>query len=887
MLQLVGLMNRSSDFQTGGLVLLASTVMCGGLAVAIAVPMLSGSNVSQGDLKAQPTAVTLDQVQSDQAYAEFYPTVQTANSVSPSNVGNSSRKMLADRYGELTPGAMSAVNTANHVNGNAGFAPHSSAVSAVPRRLSTSHAPTSAVRPRKVPDRKGGSRLYTDSTSESVRTDAYATLPLQDRHDYSPGVTSSYRPRTVAPHPGGTVYAPVTVHPVTVNVDGGVFASQMATMTKRFEELLEARDAVPQKAEPVEPVSTNRRVQGTERRSVRSAVSRAHTEQLDQLNRRLRDIAESFERFQNQTQRTVVEISNEGRRTEIAFEEIRSVQRQLESQIERARPAGASAPGMVHLPMTHVPAAPANAVPEFPPFETPAIPAVSGTAAAPTTGAGELSPPSNSAFSQFEIPATEFQGDPFSAGEAGSGEQVHRSPGTVPGQGLPAAKALLKVSETSDTNAESERFEPEQRLPDPVEPVGVSIAEPEIQQPNEGFDASQEEQIPPQANNAPTLSVRDANESDLLLAYKARRLMQEAEEALEAGDTVIACTRAMQARSLAMSGGLKASRLDPLVAENQPVDGLLPLPPVDAVSVVDSVSDNFQNVDSKPQQTPRLVVQARAAIAARDFRLALDLADQAEALGATYEAHEDSPTRLREDIAWLTGVRVPASVVVHKSSRGEASKHADQSIPAAGESVITPLVKHADSEERNSVKPVAFEHAYRFELTDVEPAPGTKGVPSLNGIPCKQCGKIHGPATSHQRHAPSKSTSAAVTGPEDRRGRNAARRSRDPQSDDRSQADAVWDALAFSWLDNGEPSSESSARREPAQQSEKKKLFAPHGARRSNRRVQSESNDTAKAHVIWNAPVLQPSSGASAPDEPSQLHRLTSAIRRIGKSATE
>jgi hypothetical protein len=683
------------------------------------------------------------------------------------------------------------------------------------------------------------------------------------------------------------VYAPITVHPVTVNVDGGVFANQMATMTKRFEELLEANDAVRQKTDVAEPASKSRKVPASERRTVRPAVSRAHTEQLDQLNRRLRDIAESFERFQDQTQRTVNEISNEGRRTEIAFEEIRSVQRQLESQIERARLAGASPPGVVHMPTTNVPAPPASPPAEFPTFESPATPVVNETAAAPAAAPQQVSPPSIAAFSHFEIPAAEVQGDPFSVSEAESGQSGHQLPGTVSGKVLPAAESLLKVSETSATNVDSEPFAPEQQLANSVEAVGVSAAEPVIPQRKEASDVSQEEQIPPQTNTLPMPSVRDVDQSDLLLAYKARRLMQEAEKALEAGDTVIACTRAMQARSLAMSGGLTASRWDQLAAENQPVDGLMPLPPIDAVSVVDFVSEKFQDIDSDHQPTPQLVVQARAAIAARDFRLAMDLANQAEALGAKYELHADSPTRLREDIEWLTGVRVPASVVVQETRHGKSSQHAEKPNHPAQKSVITPLVEQSDSDARDLVKPVVFEHAYRFELTDVQPASGTSGVPTLTGTPCKQCGKVHGPAPDDQTHAPSKSRSVELTAYEKRSGRNAARRSNSPQSDDRSSADAVWDSLAFPWLGNAESSSESSARPEPVQQTEKKKLFAPHGARRSNRRIQEASNGTTESHTIWDTPVLQPASGANLQDEPSQLHRLTSAIRRIGKSATE
>ena len=858
-----------------------------------------------------------------------------------------------------------------------------------------------------------------------------------------------YRPRSVAPYapsPGAAVYAPITVHPVTVNVDGGVFANQMETMTKRFEELLQVRDAVGQKIDVAEPVSKKRKVPRTERRSVRPVVSSAHTEQLDQLNRRLRDIAESFERFQNQTQRTVNDISNEGRRTEMAFEEIRSLQRQLESQIERARLTQASPPGVVYLPMTQlpatpvnpalefpksespvtpaskhrevprrerrsvrpvvssahteqldqlnrrlrdiaesferfqnqtqrtvndisnegrrtemafeeirslqrqveslierarltqasppgvvymsmtqVPAAPANPAPELPTFESPVTVAVTETAAAPFIAPEEVLPPSISVYSKFKVPAAESQGDPFVVGKVESGPSGQQFQGAVPGQVRPSANSSATVGETSATVGETpatvgetpatvsetpatagetpaKHVEPEpfgsgHRLLNPVEAAGVSAVEPVISQRKEAFDVSKEQQMRSQANNVATPSMRDAEQSDLYLAYKARRLMQEAEKAIEAGDTgdtaieagdtAIAGTRAMQARGLATSAGLTTSRSEHLAGENQLVDGLMPFSVIDALSVVDSVSATSLDVDSEDQQTPQLDVQGRAAIAAGDFRLVMDLANEAETLDDTYEAHEDSPRRLKENIASLKEVRVPASVVVEKISPGESSQPVETPYEPAEQSAITLLIEHLDSEKRNVVKPVAFEHAYSFDLTDVEPASGISRVQSPTGTPCKQCGKVHGPLPDDQDAAASKGRSAESTADEKRFGRNAARRSSRPPSDDRSPANAVWDSLAFPWLGNVEPDSESAERSGAHEPTGKKKLFAPHGARRSNRRIQAESNDTTEPHAIWDTPVLQPASAANVQDDPSQLHRLTSSIRRIGQSATE
>ncbi len=859
-------MNRSSDFQTGRLVLLASTVMCGGLAVAILVPFSGQTELPSGKPTSQPTTSTAAPLQPNRAYSEFYPAGQTLTSAPQTNVAQPSGKELFAGQGTVAPGPqpgrLTGRQNRNQVSGSARPVAQSPALAPIPNRLPASRAQTTVVRHapglhRASTDGRGTLALTAaKSTSDAPDALTDSEFAAQNRRQYSCGATAfddPYSRLSGEAGPPGSVYAPITVHPVTVNVDGGIMADQMATMTARFEKLLESRDLARQQMEVAEAVAKKRRAARAERPNVQPADNSAQMQQLAQLNQNLQDIAKSFERFQTETQRTVNEISNEGRRAELAYAEIRSVQRQLESQLERVRLKETQQAAVIQTPVTRVATGPSASVPDVPTSEAPRAVSVDvpagrplatpSPAAASLTTRPEQTPTTQTVapLARFNIPPTSVPAVPFSVAEDELIKGTDELPTPIRRSAAPIVEVIIKKAVTAPTKVSPQCSAPG---PVPVSPEmtgGVHLPRASVREQPTSERLSKNPEIPPQTKTDET-SGRLDDQSSLLLAYKARRLLQEAQEAMEAGETAIACSRAMQARSLASSAAAQNMHQEYVRARTNQRDGTATVPAAAATLATTSKPSGSPRTETKHQQAVRLVVQARAAIAAGELQRATDLASQAKALGASYGLFDDCPFLVREDITWLTEARVASSVDVQKNSVRTSSASGDElrdqdpveAVRTAKRPVtseLVPLVDYTDPAERDMVKTVAFEHVYRFELADVQPAAESSREPSLSGVPCKQCGKIHatGTATQHKFVADSK----------------------------------------------------------PPRQTQKKNLFVPKGARRSNRRTVEDSDDSSEADAIWDAPAFSWATKNKTQNEPSTLHRLSSAIRRLGRPATE
>ncbi len=130
---------------------------------------------------------------------------------------------------------------------------------------------------------------------------------------------------------------------------------------------------------------------------------------------------------------------------------------------------------------------------------------------------------------------------------------------------------------------------------------------------------------------------------------RAEKLMKEAIAALEAGDVQLARVRAMQARQLNVAWGLW---------EKKPEDILAAIDQTQGTTTFLAGDHNIQATPatgSARQQADQLLKQARAAMDADNLVLAAKLADQAEALGMTYGAFDDTPALVRRDIERFMG----------------------------------------------------------------------------------------------------------------------------------------------------------------------------------------------------------------------------------------
>ncbi|MCP4508227.1 MAG: hypothetical protein GY826_17790, partial [Fuerstiella sp.] len=157
---------------------------------------------------------------------------------------------------------------------------------------------------------------------------------------------------------------------------------------------------------------------------------------------------------------------------------------------------------------------------------------------------------------------------------------------------------------------------------------------------------------------------------ELINKHHAQKLMSEARKALAAGNTAVARTRAMQARTLKVSWGLWDERPDHLLSQIDRAEGTTTFF-ADAVPAADGAADGApQPAEESYQQASALIVQARTAIAAGSLQEANELVNQAEALNASYGLFEDSPQLVRKDIAKLTQPGVAPTSVFQENDAG-------------------------------------------------------------------------------------------------------------------------------------------------------------------------------------------------------------------------
>ncbi|MCP4506697.1 MAG: hypothetical protein GY826_09925, partial [Fuerstiella sp.] len=156
----------------------------------------------------------------------------------------------------------------------------------------------------------------------------------------------------------------------------------------------------------------------------------------------------------------------------------------------------------------------------------------------------------------------------------------------------------------------------------------------------------------------------------LINKHQAQKLMQEAHKALAAGDTAVARTRAMQARTLNVAWGLWDERPNHLLSEIDRVEGTTTFFADGAPAADGTTAGSPQNADQSYLQAKSLVEKARGAIAAGRLQEASDLANQAEALNASYGLFEDSPLLVRKDIARLTEPGVAPTGVFPENGTG-------------------------------------------------------------------------------------------------------------------------------------------------------------------------------------------------------------------------
>lgn len=350
-------MKTSSDFQTGGVLLLTATVICGALAVTVIAPLLQRESFARTNRRLVESKQKKASPESVEKFTEFYPSLADA------------RDKL--EHFEKVAGPVPPPQTRRRVAHNsksAGYMAVQQRPSPLPRRstLPRGAATSTTQFVAEVAKREPAEPVSIELVHEDVPVADVAAKP--EVSDPAPVevvaiptpqiVANQYPPSQI---PSGTVYAPVTV-----NVDSSAITQQMREFSARFEKLEQQKaqqEAAIEKAERDKLIA--RRRQRNRQQQVQTAQSTQKNnvpdEKLVRIEAGLRQLAESFNTLQNKTQVGLEELARRAERAEAASQMLESYEQMLDDRIDQLTKI--STP-----PVTRIAEAPTNTYSEGVPF---------------------------------------------------------------------------------------------------------------------------------------------------------------------------------------------------------------------------------------------------------------------------------------------------------------------------------------------------------------------------------------------------------------------------------------------------------------------------------------------------------------------------------------
>lgn len=293
-------MNPSSNFQTGSVLLLTATVVCGALGVTLVAPMLQRDSFAQRQT-APPKRQQVAEPAPTEKFAEFYPTIED---------GRKELERLEAAAGPV-PQVIRQARLASESNSASRYLP--------PRR--TQYQPATQTQHRQFAERPSESVAprvpVTRFAPQQAATAGVSPVP----HLVVAGQV--YSPQQLPP---GTVYAPVTV-----NVDSSSLAEQMQQMSVRFEELVEQKNqAVTAAVEQAEKKQLARK----QRQQKRPTVDPQAQQQIVRIEAGLLQLAESVNALQSRTQTDMQELALQKSRAEAASQLLENYERTLSARLQ-------------------------------------------------------------------------------------------------------------------------------------------------------------------------------------------------------------------------------------------------------------------------------------------------------------------------------------------------------------------------------------------------------------------------------------------------------------------------------------------------------------------------------------------------------------------------
>ena len=271
-------MSQSSEFQTGGVVLLAVSVVFCGISVAVLLPLIQGNSLPHLAIASAREQVDDAAVKTSQEFAEFYPSQMKASepplrrTTSASDHNFHARVSQASAHAQAPPNSdfTNTVSTSNVIN-------HSQ------QSTTQQHQTTVA------------------STQRSASVD-----------------TAAFQP------PANSLFAPITVHPVTVNVDGSLFGDEVKALAERVETAIRQNEQ--DSAADFEDRRQSRiaRTQTKERRE--------RDEDIAKIGAGVEQLAASFRQLQDETRRSLQEAQQTSSRSQVSTQLLESYQQALQKE---------------------------------------------------------------------------------------------------------------------------------------------------------------------------------------------------------------------------------------------------------------------------------------------------------------------------------------------------------------------------------------------------------------------------------------------------------------------------------------------------------------------------------------------------------------------------
>ena len=374
-------MKTSSDFHTGGVLLLTATVICAGLAVTVLAPLLHRDSHPQATVAVDNSDTDAGAVNAEK-FSEFYPTLADARRELRRFDGVMGPALRQSPESRTADAALSSVfddpdSTQKSVSGSATHGP-TVARQSTPKNASAEPVLREPAEPQRAwsPGRNWRVAEVPRSAEPGFSRSTEATINrlrpwLPDEQQSAVAPKSEAAVMVNQPPPGqmpaGSVYAPITVHPVTVNVDGTIFSQQMQAMSERFEKILSEREQVT----AADDQRTRRA--GRERSRTRQGRNQGTDEEIVRIETGLEQLVQSIQALQMETQSGLKHLSVQAERAGIQADRAQAATQMMQSyekllaekltlldQAERTQVA--LAPAETYSDSATLPKAPQNSV---------------------------------------------------------------------------------------------------------------------------------------------------------------------------------------------------------------------------------------------------------------------------------------------------------------------------------------------------------------------------------------------------------------------------------------------------------------------------------------------------------------------------------------------